>query len=1800
MTPKFGKFFRIVFLSTILLFLSIKVFSQLSIATVDAGPYTPGSGIAATFTLGSGTCMQQGNVFNSYLVSSNGTETLIGTFNGFYATFVNGQIPITTLPGSYKIRIKSTIPVLISNDSQPFTVQLGTPVLAEINSSPQMATNLRDGKPEVFGVCSANNNDRTFNITNNSTTGSTVSASIKNEVNSGISNLAFSQNQNVSFIAKPAHYTAFIKATVNGTVSTRAYFFLNNNDAIAFETSGKSVVCLPTKLTYGINTTGFAKNFPGNIYTVNWGDGSSDSYTICDIINNQNTVDHLYLKSSCGSTFGNVSNAFGITISASNQFCASIGTALSTTAKVVLRPVNSFTFQTPGCTNTNIVFKNTSFAGQNPNSNGPECTPNDVLYTWLVDGVVVERDKQINYNFVHKFDRGSHTITLMSSNPGACDADPFIATACIQDPAKPAFTLPTTTLCTPSTLIPIDKSIIDNVCSGANTYNWVVTPAVATIGGTNLQSKQPEFSFTKPGVYKILLQITTPSCGLVSSASQTVVVNTTPKATLSPEVTLCNPTTYDFNNVTTGPTYTLLTGSPNPQADTYTWTVTGTGVYSFEKGDAHSQYPSIKFDDYTEYTVTVVQQNGCGTASATQKLTFKPAPKVDAGPDQSICFKESSFTLNAAISDNSVGHSWVGGNGVFFPNRDALNATYTPTLQERTSGIVTVTLRATTALAAPCKTIDDEIILTIKPKLDLTSEATLNICTTEVLKYQPTNNVAGSIFTWTATGSANATGYSTSGTGLITDQLTNTDLTKNAQVVYTIVPQYDGCNGASFSLVVNISPLPVVTATAIAATICSGTNTNITLASNLPNTTYAYSSTINGTVTGNSSRAVANTDAFINDKLINTGSTNATVTYTIIPAVSGKCSAAPITKIITVYPAVPVADAGKDMSLCSGNGIQLSGNDAGAGTGKWTLESGQPSVVIQNPSLFNTQVTGLIAGETYTFRWAIIGAAPCSASSDEVKITFYPPIVNTIGSKDVTICNGTNATFTGNVPTGGVGGQFTFSWEKSTDNGATWSVITGETNKDLSLNFTETISIRRLVNSNICTSFSNIVNLKVRLPLADNTISSDQVVCFDKSLSPLQGSAPTGGDGNYAYQWQKSTDFGLNWSDISGGNNRNLDLSGTVINGWFRRVVTSATCGSAQNISNVVKVTIIQPAKATFNFTSDKGCSPFELDAKSITAESYPSNETYTWYADNALIGTGLAFPVYTIIGGNKTVTIKLVTTSLNGCNVAIFEHTFSTYDILQGSFTQDLSDGCGPLSVTFKNTSSPLTDATFAWDFGNGQKSTAANPGTVVFEADPTGKDITYTVTLTASTPCNTIVKTSTVMVKAKAISVFSPDRTTACSPATINFTNTSPGNTNTYYFDFGDGTNSGPLTDKSLVSHVYTTSKIKEYVVTMRTENNCGGATSSYTITISPNTIVPELVINSNEKQGCAPLSVNLYNNTSGANVFTYTFVNNTTGEQSTTITTKSPEVLNHVFSTGGNYTVTLVATNGCSTATTSETIVVYDKPVLNFAADKTDGCDGLKVTFKNTVQSGIGYLWDFGDGQTSTDNAPTHIYTGVGKSFTVTLTATNQLGCTTSTTLPNYITLVPPPVADFEVNPGNSITIPNYTFSFLNRSTEGVIWEWDFGDGVTSRLQNPVHLYPDTGIYRVNLKVYNKGGCASTTYQTVRIIGVPGFLYLPNSFMPGSAKDEIRTFKAKGVGMKEYKLSIFNKWGMLVFETTELSDGAPSIGWDGTYKGVPQPQGVYFWKAEVKFTNGSAWKGMSYKGEPARKAGGIYLIR
>ena len=101
------------------------------------------------------------------------------------------------------------------------------------------------------------------------------------------------------------------------------------------------------------------------------------------------------------------------------------------------------------------------------------------------------------------------------------------------------------------------------------------------------------------------------------------------------------------------------------------------------------------------------------------------------------------------------------------------------------------------------------------------------------------------------------------------------------------------------------------------------------------------------------------------------------------------------------------------------------------------------------------------------------------------------------------------------------------------------------------------------------------------------------------------------------------------------------------------------------------------------------------------------------------------------------------------------------------------------------------------------------------------------------------------------------------------------------------------------------------------------------------------------------------------------------------------------------------------------------------------------------------------------------------------------------------------------------------------------------------------------------------------------------------VPNAFVP-EGPGEISLFKPLAEGLKEYKLQIFSPYGELLWQTTELQNGKPVEGWDGTHRGKILPQDVYVWKIHGIFDDGTVWEGMAFDNEQPSTMGSVTLLR
>ena len=261
--------------------------------------------------------------------------------------------------------------------------------------------------------------------------------------------------------------------------------------------------------------------------------------------------------------------------------------------------------------------------------------------------------------------------------------------------------------------------------------------------------------------------------------------------------------------------------------------------------------------------------------------------------------------------------------------------------------------------------------------------------------------------------------------------------------------------------------------------------------------------------------------------------------------------------------------------------------------------------------------------------------------------------------------------------------------------------------------------------------------------------------------------------------------------------------------------------------------------------------------------------------------------------------------------------------------------------------------------------------------------------------------------------------------------------------------------------------------------------------------------------------------------------------------------------------------------------DTAHVTVNPLANstiFSAD-TAGCQAFTAILHETTDIGTGFSWNFGDGSSPQTGEPaTHTYPTPG-TYTVTLTVTTPLGCTSVVTNSNYINVYPAPTAAFAISPTEiTQTAPQAIFTDHSIGENG--WNWDFnypGGGLMDTIENPVYSYLDTGVYTVQLIVKNTFGCRDTAYNKVDVI--PEYaIYVPNAFTPSNNDGLNDMFMPKGVGIDpdNFEMLIFDRWGNMIFKTTDVNKG-----WDGraNHGANIAQEDTYVWKINTKDTRGNA---------------------
>ena len=287
----------------------------------------------------------------------------------------------------------------------------------------------------------------------------------------------------------------------------------------------------------------------------------------------------------------------------------------------------------------------------------------------------------------------------------------------------------------------------------------------------------------------------------------------------------------------------------------------------------------------------------------------------------------------------------------------------------------------------------------------------------------------------------------------------------------------------------------------------------------------------------------------------------------------------------------------------------------------------------------------------------------------------------------------------------------------------------------------------------------------------------------------------------------------------------------------------------------------------------------------------------------------------------------------------------------------------------------------------------------------------------------------------------------------------------------------------------------------------------------------------------------------------------------------------------------TFDFVVTDGCTTppAFVSSTVTVHELPTINIAALPDSGCEPLTVNFTDlTLPPPTAWNWNFGDANSNSNTAqvqnPVHEYQNDG-TYDVSLSIATAEGCITDTVLSDFIDVFPLPNANFNLNP-ELVNLLNADIEFTDLSTGNIVdWDWDFGNGEASSEQNPSQLYTDTGTYSITLEVTTDKGCSDATVR--ELIVEPDFMfYVPNAFTPNDdgRNDYFRGY-GEGVDWDTYQMSIFNRWGELIYYTENVEEP-----WRGIYKGRDVEVAVYTWKISLN----------DFKGEKHDYIGHVSVVR
>ncbi len=652
-----------------------------------------------------------------------------------------------------------------------------------------------------------------------------------------------------------------------------------------------------------------------------------------------------------------------------------------------------------------------------------------------------------------------------------------------------------------------------------------------------------------------------------------------------------------------------------------------------------------------------------------------------------------------------------------------------------------------------------------------------------------------------------------------------------------------------------------------------------------------------------------------------------------------------------------------------------------------------------------------------------------------------------------------------------------------------------------------------------CITTDTIVITQPASPLTATTTQIN-TSCFG-SNDGAASVIPAGGTAPYAAIW--------NTNPIQ----NNLNATGLTSGNYNVFVTDNNGCNTSQSI------TITSPLPLSFNISSQQNVSCFGGNNGAISMNMNGGTAPYSYNWNNN------SFPNSPFINNLTAGVYLLNITDDNGCT-ATNQYTITEPTLLIASVLNYSNITCngfndGTIQTTTTGGTLPYS---YQWI---PSVSTSAN-----------ASNLSSGYQVVAVTDNNGCIDTTAVYInEPSAIATIVQGGDTICPGQAINLSAFAFGGVGNFTYVWNNGYNGANQLVNPSASTIYS--------VYAMDGNGCIGTTDSTNVLVNDiNLVNLSAVPDTSLCEGNTYLLSASINGGIGTYLFNW---NNGLGVG------QGPFIVTPLTNT--NYVVTVTDVCGNSI---NEGVLVNVNPLPSvYVLPQTEiACGQVALDLSNNAinQSGSTYNWNFGNGSYSTQEHPTQTYTQTGI-YNVTLTITSAFGCINSNQANMNVTINPQSIAQFEFNPRET-DILNPEITFENYSIDASFYTWTFGDGKSSSQFNPIHKYETDGTYYITLVTSNNYGCKDTAVE--KLIIDPKFnFYIPNAFTPNADGDN-DIFTAVGEEIEDFQMQIFDRWGELIYETSNLQSG-----WDGTAKGGSDisMEGVYVYNIKLK-----DWEGLNHK--------------